>query len=229
MLDGRSLWLAVDARPGSLALREAASRDVIALSGDLRDDQPGFRSIRVDLADLPGSGEAAYDVVLVPSGGRSPRPVWTPPLAPAASPVHAGARWVLRRGDDGTLRLLRTPAPPAAELTAITTTRAGIRLTTTPSGELTLTSESGVPVATFADHTLTAADLVGVAAQLTHVTVGGQPVRRRDNDIVDPGRSVPLPELYAVEPGLEDHVRLRLRWSGDGLLTARITDPVAEQ
>jgi hypothetical protein len=93
VLDGRSLWLAVDARPGSLALRETGSGDVIALSGDLPEDQPAYRSTRVDLAELPiSTDEAAYDVVVVPSGGRSPKPVWTPPLAAATAPVVDGAR-----------------------------------------------------------------------------------------------------------------------------------------
>jgi hypothetical protein len=236
VLDGRSLWLAIEARPGSLALRDAASDDVVSLSGDLVEDQPDYRSTRVDLAGLPaaglpsaGRGEVAYDVVLVPSGGRSPKPVWTPPLPPAVAPVVDGARWELRRGDEGCLRLVRTAVPPAAELTAIGTVDDGIRATTAPGGELALVGDSGGQVASFPDGLITAGALVGVAAQSSMVTAGGLPVRRRDNDLTDPGRAVPLPELYAVEPGLEDRVRLRLRWSGDGLLTARILDPEADQ
>lgn len=226
VLDGRSLWLAVDARPGSLALREAGSGDVIALSGDLPEDQPAYRSTRVDLAGLPTpAGEAAYDVVVVPSGGRSAKPVWTPPLAPTTAAVVDGARWQLSRTDEGHLRLSHETVPPAAELTGIATVADGIRITTDPAGELTLVGESGAMVATFANGVLTAAPLAGVADQMTRVTAGGQPVRRRDNDLTDPGRAVPLPELYAVEPGLEDHVRLRLRWSGDGMLMARVLDP----
>ena len=46
-------------------------------------------------------------MVVVPSSGRSPKPVWTYPLPPAVAPVVDGARWDLRRGDDGTLRLVR--------------------------------------------------------------------------------------------------------------------------
>jgi hypothetical protein len=84
-------------------------------------------------------------------------------------------------------------------------------------------------VATYADGVLTAAALAGAADQMTRVTAGGRPVRRRDNDLTDPGRAVPLPELYAVEPGLEDRVRLRLRWSGDGMLMARILDAEADR
>jgi len=230
VLDGRSLWLAIEALPGSLALREAGSGDVIALSGDLSEDQPDYRSTRVDLAELPTpAGTAAYDVVLVPSGGRSPKPVWTPPLAAATSAVVDDTRWGLRRSDDGHLRLTRTPVPPAAELTGILSLDEGIRVTTAPAGELALVGESGETIATCADGLLTAAAVTGATPQLAGVTAGGLPIRRRDNDLTDPGRAVPLPELYAVEPGLEDHVRLRLRWSGDGLLMARILDPHINQ
>jgi hypothetical protein len=229
VLDGRSLWLAVDARPGSLGLRETRSGDVIALSGDLPEDQPAYRSTRVDLATLPAAGEAAYDVVVVPSGGRSAKPVWTPPLPAATAPVIDGSRWELRRSDEGNLRLTRVAVPPAAELTGIATEGAGIRVTTKPDGELALVGEDDSIVATYADSVLTADALTAASPQMTRVTTGGQPIRRRHNDLTDPGRAVPLPELYAVEPGHEDHVRLRLRWSGEGLLMARILDPGGQE
>ncbi len=227
VLDGRSLWLAVDARPGSLALRETGSGDVIALAGDLPEDQPAYRSTRVDLAGLPVSPEATYDVVVV-SGGRSPKPVWTRPLAPATAPAVDGSRWELRRSDEGNLRLARVTVPQAAELTGIVTEGDGIRVTTTPGGELALVGEDDAVVATYGDGVLSAGPLAGAAPQLTRATAGGLPIRRRDNDLTDPGRAVPLPELYADEPGHEDHVRLRLRWSGDGFLMARILEPGAE-
>jgi hypothetical protein len=227
VLDGRSLWLAIDARPGSLALRDAASGDVIALAGEHSDDQPAFRSTRLDLSELPAVTDAAYDVVLVPSSGRSPKPVWTMPLPRAVAPVVDGARWELRRSDEGTLRLVHAAVSDAAELTGIATVGDGIRLTIDPGGDLALLGEDDEIVATFSDGVLTA-DSLG-SPQLARVTAGGLPVRRRGNDIVDPGRAVPLPELYAVEPGFEDRVRLRLRWSGDGLLMARILDPEAPE
>lgn len=226
VLDGRSLWLAIEAQPGSLALRESASGDVIALAGDLAEDQPDYRSLRVDLSALT---EAAYDVVLVPSSGRSPKPVWTPPLPAATAAVVDDQRWELHRTDEGQLRLQHAPVPPAAEHTEILAVDDGIRVTTAPAGELTLVGEAGDLVATLADGVLTSAAVSAAAPQLARVMAGGLPVRRRDNDLTDPGRAVPLPELYAVDPGFEDRVRLRLRWSGDGLLMARILDPEADQ
>ncbi len=234
VLDGRSLWLAIEAQPGSLALREATSGDVIALAGDLDDTQPAFRSIRVDLSGLPASlpndlGETAYDVVLVPSSGRAAKQVWTPPLAAATAAVIDDGRWVLRRSDEGYLRLLHVPVTAAAELTQILAEDDGIRLTTAPVGELTLLGEADEVAATLPDDLLTAAAISGLSPQLARVMAGGLPIRRRSNDLTDPGRAVPLPELYADDPGLEDQVRLRLRWSGDGMLMARILDPDTDQ
>lgn len=228
------MWLAIEAQPGSLALRDASSGDVIALAGDLDDAQPGFRSIRVELDGLPATaagdlGETAYDVVLVPSGGRSAKQVWTPPLAAATAAVVGERRWVLRRSDEGYLRLLHVPVTPAAELTGVLADDDGIRLTTTPVGELALLGEEDQLVATLPDDLLTAAAVAGLPPQLAQVIAGGLPIRRRSNDLTDPGRAVPLPELYADDPGLEDQVRLRLRWSGDGMLMARILDLDTDQ
>jgi hypothetical protein len=222
VLDGRSLWLAIEARPGSLALRDSTSGDVIALAGALAEDQPDYRSIRVDLSELTS---AAYDVVLVPSSGRSPKPVWTQPLSAATAAVVDDQRWDLRRSDEGFLRVQHVPVPPAAELTEILAVDDGIRVTTAPAGELTLLGETDQLLATLPDDVLTSAAVSAATPQLARVLAGGLPVRRRDNDLTDPGRAVPLPELYAVDPGFEDRVRLRLRWSGDGLLMARILDP----
>ena len=226
VLDGQSLWLAVDAQPGSLALRDTTSGDVIALASDAADDQPAYRSIRVDLAELGG---ADYDVVLVPSSGRSPKPVWTRPLSAATAAVVDDKRWELRRTDEGHLRLAHVPVVPAAELTEILAVGDGIRVTTAPTGELSLLGEADDVVATLTDDVLTAAAVSAAAPQQTRVMAGGLPVRRRANDLTDPGFAVPLPELYADDPGLEDRVRLRLRWSGDGTLMARILDPEADQ
>ncbi len=234
MLDGRSLWLAIEAQPGSLALRDASSGDVIALASDVDDAQPAFRSVRVNLTELPDTrpddqGEAAYDVVLVPSGGRSAKPVWTPPLPAATAAVVDDKRWVVRRTDEGYLRLLHVPATPAAELTEILVEAGGIRLTTAPVGGLTLLGEADELMATLPDELLTSAAVSGLPPQLAQVIAGGLPIRRRSNDLTDPGRAVPLPELYADDPGLEDQVRLRLRWSGEGMLMARILDPETGQ
>ena len=94
ILDGQRLWLAVDAAPGSLALRDTGSGDVIAPENEVpADDQPGYRAARVDLAQLPGDAEATYDVVVVPARNSTPKPVWSEPLtAPCRPPPRTAGR-----------------------------------------------------------------------------------------------------------------------------------------
>lgn len=222
MLDGRTLWLAIDERPGSLALRDTDSGDVIALPGDLTDDQPGYRSIRVDLRDLPGTDDAAYDVVLVPSGGRAARPVWSPPLdrRPIPPAGDGATQWSMRRTDEGMLQLHRGSPSPAAELRAIEVSPAGLRLTVVgPGGTLALLDHDDKAAAQFSvdedSATIAAADLPELAGPL-RVVLGEPgawlPVRRRANDLAQPGRGAPLPELETADSSCQ------LRWSPQALL-----------
>ena len=78
VLDGRHLWLAVDATPGTLAVREAGTDRIVSLDTDLAEDDPRYRSVRSDLGPLTG-GDGRYDVVITAPGGKLHR-VWTPPL-----------------------------------------------------------------------------------------------------------------------------------------------------
>lgn len=228
VLDGRSLWLAVAATPGALALREPQSGDVVALATDLVEDQPEHRSIRVDLDGLGLTGEAAYDVVLVPAGGRAPRRVWSPPLTPALAPTHDGHRWEVVRDDEGMLGLRRTAVAPGVELTSISADPDGVRLAVEPPAPLVLRGEDGAEVAPLPDGLLSVEAVRGVADSTTHVTTDdGRPVVRRDHDLLNPGRGAPLPELYLPGDGVRDPlglVRVRLRWSDTGTLVARVVD-----
>ena len=251
VLDGRTLWLAIAAAPGRLGLRDTATGDVVSPAGDLAEDQPEHRSLRLDLDDLGGAdeaGEASYDVVLVDQGGRAPRAVWSPPLPPARVAAHDGHRWEVRRSDDGLLGLRRTAVAPAVELVAISADPEGLRLVVDPAAPLVLrhdpaegTAEGtadddagGEPRATdvpLPDSMLTVAALDGVGDRATRVTTAdGRPVVRRDNDLLNPGRGAPLPELYLPGDGVRDPlglVRVRLRWADDGVLLARVLGPEA--
>ena len=124
VLDGRHLWLAVEATPGTLSLREldeGQTGQVIALASDLVEDDPHFRSVRADLADLPGPVESRYEVVMASPGDRVER-VWTPALPrrsrspPRRRTASSGS---IGRSPDGTLELARTPAEPGAVLVGI--------------------------------------------------------------------------------------------------------------
>lgn len=244
ILDGQSLWVAVAAVPGSLALRDTDSGDVRALTNDAPDDQPTYTSARMDLRGLPGDTPATYDVVLVPSGGRSPRPVWSGPL-PAGRVAPARderTQWGLQRTDDGWLQVSRTPLGTTGWLTGIEESPDGIRLTI--QAEVSLEAPvvaallaDGEAVATFSmtQQGTTLTTVLSADATLdpdldaqTRVVVGGPddwtPVRRRHDDLPDPGRGAPLPPVTL--PGTETP-RIRLRFGGEGFLVARIL-PVSD-
>jgi hypothetical protein len=245
IVDGQTLWLAVEAVAGSLALRGTGSTDVIALRSDLAEDQPAYRSIRVDLAELPGDEPASYDVVLVPPGGGNPRPVWTRPLAAGGPlrtpPTRDGAtQHALERTEDGFLRVRRESVAPAGELRAMGLRDGGIELTVAPVDAeptlLLLDQESpDVVVSCPLDvtdagwHTSVTLDrLPADDARVLRVGVGTAerwvPVRRRHNDLTNPNRSVLLPQLYDEAT---DRPRLRARWTGEGLLQLRLLRPEA--
>ncbi len=140
VLDGTTLWLAVEAAPGHLALLRAAPgpgdggrpADPVVLHGDLVEDDPAYRTVRADLLPVTEEG-AGYDLVLVPPGGRPPRPVWIAPdldRGPVITPPSPGgeSRFELTRTEDGTVRLTRRPVPPAHDLLTLSDAGAGIDL-----------------------------------------------------------------------------------------------------
>ncbi len=240
ILDGRSLWVAIHAAPGALALRAVESGDVVALASDVPDDDPAFRSVRVDLRELPGGAEAAsYDVVLVPAGGGTATPVWSHPL-PAETvvrtPVSADGShaWSLERRDDGGLRAVRVPRSPTALLRSVAQEGETFSLTVEVPGEpgagheLSLVADDGTVVhalaMTRASDGLGRADIV--LADLpagddvwTRVLVDGLEVRRRGDDLVQAQASTLMPQVFGED---RSRPRLRLRWTTDGLLVLRI-------
>lgn len=192
VLDGRRLWLAVDEQPGRLALR-SASGDVLDLPASDADAQPGRLAVRLDLAALPAAA-ASYDVVLVGPDGTVP--LTTGPLAAGRVVATDGVRHLLERADDGALRLRTEVLAPSATLVSVAVAPDELVLeVTTPAGPVTLT---------------------GGDLAVGPVLVGPDrlPVRRRDDDLPDPGRGAPLPS----------HGSLRLRWNADGLLVARAVE-----
>ena len=236
ILDGQRLWLAIEDRPGSLALRDTASGDVIGPENEVPDDQPGYRSARVDLGELPGDAEATYDVVLVPSGGRTPTPVWSEPLAgPRPRPAEDGrTQFWLSRTDEGALQVRRGAVDEAAVLRDVEVTDDGLLLTVAGTGDTLALLADGAPVVTFPTSatgpdavtaTIDAASLPAADKRATQVAIGEPgawlPVRRRANDLAEPGRGAPLPQ---IQDG-HGRDRLRLRWSSEALLVARLLGP----
>ena len=238
ILDGQRLWLATEERPGSLALRDIGSGDVIAPHNEVPDDQPGYRAARIDLGELPGEDEATYDVVLVPSGGGTPKQVGSGPLEGRRPRPAADGRtqYWLGSGGEGTLQVHRGAVDEAAELRAVKVTDDGLLLTITGTGRSLALLADGEPVVTFATSatgpdtvtaTIDAASVPATDRQPTQVVIGEPhawlPIRRRANDLAEPGRGAPLPKLR------DEHQRecLRLRWSSQALLVARVPDPEA--
>jgi hypothetical protein len=233
ILDGRHLWLAVEATPGALAVREPRTGRIVPLASDLAEDDPRYRSVRADLALLPGDDAARYEVVVTAPGGKVHR-VWTPPLArnePVMTPARDGLQWQVTRSADGTLELVREPAPAGAVLLGIdealdetVTLRIGgadgaseLRLVDDDSGEVLLTRPltpaDGVAVAT-----LTPSDIPVRVGLSTSVHAGELPVRRRANELVRPDTAVLLPQ-HQSDDG--QSVAVVYRWLPDGVLRVR--------
>lgn len=228
VLDGRTLWLAIETRPGTLALRDTATGEVVPLVSDLVDDPTEHRSVRADLTALTAP---AYDVVLVPAGGADPLPVWTPPLADESRTrvpeAPDGSRRSLRRTEDGTLRVRRDAGEPGSVLERLELLDDAVVLHLPgATGDLVLLAElDDSPVlrtpVTAGRAVLAAADLPATGDLTTRVVVGPDalPVRRRANDLANPGHATLLPALVEPEDG---RPLLRLRWKPTGVLMARL-------
>lgn len=225
VLDGRHLWLAIALAPGRLAVRDRGheAAQPVPLPTDLLDDQPEHRSVRTDLDDLGLTSDAGHDLVLVAPAGRVQR-IWSPPLPPRRMPVSPGADagWEVRRDDDGWLSLHRVAVPPHVELAAVEVLDDGVRLVVHPPAPLVLRAQEGdAEVARLDDGLLRVEDVDGVSAQVTRVTTtDGRPVLRRDDDLLNPGRGAPLPDVYLPGSSVREPVgveRLRLRWTDRGL------------
>lgn len=238
VLDGRHLWLAVDARPGRLALR-AADGNVLPLVDDADhrpDDANGYLDVRADLVALlpwdEATPETAYDVVVVPERGE-PVAVWTAPLAPLdparVPPGPDGRQLACRRGEDGTLRIAQRAADPGVGLARIDLTDDGIVLhLPDATGELILLADlDDAPVLRLpvvdGRATLGVDDLPAREEVQTRAVVGSAdawlPVRRIRNDLANPGHAALLPAL--ADP-VDGHPLVRLRWRPGGILAVRL-------
>ncbi len=243
VLDGRHLWLAVDATPGTLALRPSGTEKLIPLVSDLAEDDPRFRSVRSDLSALPGAVDARFEVVITAPGGKVLE-VWTPPLPRndlVRVPAGDALQWRTTRSEDGTLELVREPAPAGALLADIdidaddvVTLRltgapdgSDLRLVDDESGEvlttLPLTHRRGVATASVTPDDIPAGD--GLSAS---VYAGDLPVRRRANEMARPAGAVLLPQIQNREGDDEAQPwSVVWRWLADGVLRVRRPQPEA--
>lgn len=248
VLDGRHLWLAIEAVPGTLHLRDAGNGDLIPLAPDPTQD-PDYLATVIDLTELARpagqTGHAAYDVVLKTSRLMPAKPVWVPPL-PAAGPMRVPpapdgvTQFAVERTEDGHLRVVRETLPAAAELVAVERRDDSVHLTMRPPapvaagthlllldpndqvlGTLPVTGHDGLLEALVGVDDLPPG-WFGVLRFALGTPESWVRVRRRHSDLADPNSAVLLPELDDEDP---DQPRARLRWSPDSLLAMRVIDP----
>lgn len=245
-VDGRTLWLAVPAGPGSLGLRDAEGT-VVSLPSAVADEQPGYLSARVDLDELlaptadAGADTASYDAVLVAGNGKAAA-LWAHPLPakPDTRPRSFDGThvWDLARLDDGTLRVTRSPRPPGVWLRSIRLDGDSVTVTTDPveqaEPELRLVElEGGVVLTrpmTVGDDgllraTLSVADLPPGDEAWPRVHVGELPVWRRHDDLVRAEFATVLPLLFGDDL---DTPAVRFRFAPDGMLAVRIAPRTQE-
>lgn len=244
ILDGETLWLALEPTAGRLALREVESGEVVVLESEVAEGDPRYRSVRTSLLGLPGAREAQFEAVVVASVGARPKPVWTPPL-PAPGPVRIPTtrdgtlQFEVRRAEGGLLRIHRRPLEPAAELHSIG--RVGddaaeaVRLVCGRVGDgpadLLMLTEEGEELARFplerdgdtVTCLFTADALPPVDDLLVRlvIAVGDRrlAIARRANDLAGPQRSVLLPQLHGDDPEVPV---LRFRYDRRGALMSRL-------
>jgi hypothetical protein len=229
LLDGHTLWLAIETRPGALALRDTETGEVVPLVSELVDDPTEHRSVRTDLAALTAP---SYDVVLVPGGGGAPLPVWTAPL-PAAGrtrvPQAADGQRSLHRTGDGMLQVRLSEGEPGVLLGRLELLDDAIVLHVPGAdGELVLRAElDDAPVLRVplidGRAVLPGTGLPESGDVMTRVVVERAgttlPVLRRANDLANPGHATLLPALVTPDDG---RPLLRLRWKPSGALMARL-------
>lgn len=247
ILDGHTLWLALEPVAGTLALRDADG-EVHPLRSDVPEDDPAYRSVRADLLDLPGDAEGGYDVVVDRGSVRSPRPVWIAPFPrtrPRIPPAPGGrSQFALVRTEEGMLRVRRTRPAPALDVLDLAADETGIRVRfdATDATELRLVpvgpdgpdgpdapALASYPVTREGDHCvalLTEPDLPAGTDRVTQVLAGGLRLRRRRNDLANAQQAVLLPLLSGDDPELSP---LRLRWSPDATLVARLVEGGGER
>ncbi len=242
ILDGETLWLALEPTPGTIAVRDTGAGQVVPLVSDLPEGDPRYRDVRASLLELPGDGEAEFEVVVVPAVDAAPKPVWTAPLRGSGAtrtPTTRDGRhqWEAERSEDGTLRLHRRPLPPAAVLRSVAVVDDGIELVCGEVAEtatdLLMLTKEGEVTATFplrregdtVAAVLTAAGLPDTDRPAVRLAIGTRdahvPIRRRADDLAGPAAAVLLPVLY----GDDEQPVFRLRAERPGVLAGRLVLP----
>lgn len=204
VLDGETLWLAVEGGAATLTLRYAGGERTVPTEPDPAAADDGLVSARAPLGplgDVPAPVEGPLTVEVLAGEGRAAAPVaWTE--APVPGPVRAAIptrdrRWRWRvTAPAGRLLLLRTVEPPAVPVLRLAPhdDDRGVRVETeAPHPPLEVRAD---------EHDLAPGEQVDLLS-------GDLPLVRAHDDLRRPQHAVDLPTLG------DD---LRLRWLPDGRL-----------
>lgn len=217
LVGDRVLWVATT-EPARLVLVPTSEGAALPPGGH-DEGQPGHHGSRFDLAGL--SVHAGPHVLRTVEG----RPVLGPPVGEVA----AGAEVALTRDDAHALHVVRRPAPPGPTLRAVRLLGDRVRLHLDvgpgPGGDLEAVDGDMVvlslPEGADGGVELAADDLADLepGERTLRLLVAGRPVRRRANDLADPGAGATLPALH---PTGAPAARARLRWSMEATLVLRL-------
>jgi hypothetical protein len=233
VIDGDSLWLAVDGAPAGSRAALVRGKEQLPLDDDADDAAAAaaadrYLSVRADLTRLDWEAGTPYQLCV--GGPRDWTPVTSaelPRLDPVRVPTSRDGEWrhELRRADDGTLTLTREPRSPGipyaglgVEDDAVVVTLADGTVT-----ELVLDADGTEvrrPVAGGRCEVRPSdlPDAAGVSYRvLARTPSGDRPVVRRDHDLARPNRALLLPEIADAD-GV---ATLRVRIEQDGALVVR--------
>lgn len=231
VIDGDSLWLAIEGHAPGSRVALVHGRESVALTDDSGASEDDVLSVRTDLTRLDWTPETDYQIrVGSPAGGWVPlASAELPDLDPVRTPLSRDGAWrhVLERQGDGTLTLSRHAVAPPVPLTGVTVDGDAIvctlDVTATSVSDVVLThddSEIRLPVGK-GRFAVTTGDLPpgpgGSFRVSAETSSGRRPVARRHHDLAKPVRALVLPELV----GPDDEPALRVRFDQDGRLMIR--------
>ena len=235
ILDGRSLWLAVDQK-GSLGVRSRSSREVTPLVDDSDAGDEVGAAVRCELSSIGWDTADVYGVVLTCPDGKT-RTVRTPPFpsGPVRSPIPSGAQWsyVLQRGRRGALRVARRPSVPVVELVGLGFTEDAIVVTlgrdAPAAARLTDDGGTEVPVSgKLEDDQVTyrirpdQLPVDAVYSLMVDTPDGPRPVRRRGHALTRPSYALELPVVMAHSSS--GSARLAARFDAAGALRFQVRE-----
>ena len=230
VLDGESLWLAVDGATGPIRLRREGEGALVEPENDAPSD-PTYTSLRWHLPTaLPGDDAAVFEVVTADGDPLRARPL--PDRSPMRTPPSRDGRWQfeVRRREGGALVVERAVRPPTAEVADTVVDDDGLVVTFTDAGlaEPRLLLVDGTEATVAEIEVVRAGDLWSATVHAgvvpteqgplwTLVLADGDrrvPLVRPRNDSAMPGHATVLPFLWTGDGDERSMVRFQYQREG---------------